>query len=58
MSANAKATRVAIEAMSDEDLREAVKGIPSDILAEELWARVKFFEDKNTAIDKIQSTRR
>lgn len=58
MNANARETRKVIEALSEEEAKEAVKGFDSDILAEELWSRLHFFEEKNSKFVDLVSRRR
>ena len=53
VSANAAITRQVFSAVQQEDLREAVKSIPSDIMLEELMKRTLFQEQQLISIGKI-----
>jgi len=53
VSANAAITRQVLGAVQQEDLREAVKSIPSDIMLEELMKRTLFQEQQLVSIGKI-----
>jgi len=53
VSANAAITRQVFGAVQQEDLREAVKSIPSDIMLEELMKRTLFQEQQLVSIGKI-----
>ncbi len=53
VSANAAITRQVFSAVQQEDLREAVKSIPSDIMLEELMKRTLFQEQQLVSIGKI-----
>lgn len=53
VSANAAITRQVFSAVQQEDLREAVKSIPSDIMLEELMKRTIFQEQQLVSIGKI-----
>lgn len=53
VSANAAITRQVFSAVQQEDLRKAVKSIPSDIMLEELMKRTLFQEQQLVSIGKI-----
>ncbi len=52
-SANAMITRQVFGATSAEDLKEAVKAIPTEIMMEELWQRGIFHEQQLDSIGQI-----
>lgn len=56
--AQAREMRQAFKAMTDEELKEAVKEIPSEILAGELYERLVYAENRNVSIKKIANCSR
>lgn len=58
MAAGLKEIRKVVSAMSEEEQKEAVKAIDSEILAQEVYSRLIFSEQLNTAHKQLDRCQR